>query len=748
MKKIIAVLLCIIMVFSMTACGGSSGSVSDTPEPDKGAEEQTTEEPGEDGSDSGEDISQEMLANGDFSAGTESWGLFLMGGDGAIEVGEDEVLKVDINTTGAVEHGVQLYHDGFSLETGCVYKLSFDTYCSTPCVVEWRIQINGGDYHAYAGNKIELTEEKQTVECEFEMKENYDPAPRLCINMGNVEGNPEGLGKHSIYFDNFSLKMIDDSNKIVVDNTIETPDIQINQVGYRPSDEKVAVFRDASVNSDFTVVNAETGDEVFSGKLTDEKENPNAGETNTYGDFSGLTQEGTYKIKTADGKESYEFRIAEDVYDDLMKDLLKMLYLQRCGTALDEETAGDFAHEICHTSEAVVYDTDKKMDVSGGWHDAGDYGRYVVPGAKTVMDLMLAYETNPAIFGDDTGIPESGNGVPDILDECRYELEWMLKMQDDESGGVYHKVTCSNFPETVMPEKEVNELILAPISNTATGDFSAALARAYIVYKDIDAEFAKKCLAASEKAYKYLSKAIGGGFVNPPSIATGEYPDGRDIDERFFAACELYGATGKTKYKKYMEDQDVKFLPRGLGWASVATYAFYDYLKYEPDGKLSDTIKDILMQQAQDFEEEASGDGYNCTLGDNYPWGSNMSVSNNGVVLAMAKNRGLGDHDKLMKQQLDYLLGRNATSYCFISGYGTLSPEHPHHRPSQFVGHAVKGMVIGGPNMNLDDPYAKATLLEMPPAKCYVDNDQSYSCNEVSIYWNSPTIYLLAEILK
>lgn len=143
--------------------------------------------------------------------------------------------------------------------------------------------------------------------------------------------------------------------------------------------------------------------------------------------------------------------------------------------------------------------TDEYIDVSGGWHDAGDYGRYTVPAAKTVADMLYAYQANPALFGDDVGIPESGNGVPDILDEAKYALTWMLKMQDPETGGVHHKVTCENFPGYVMPEQETGELIVTPVSTTATGDFCGAMALASEFFGESDPNFAATCLDAAKR---------------------------------------------------------------------------------------------------------------------------------------------------------------------------------------------------------------------------------------------------------
>lgn len=181
-----------------------------------------------------------------------------------------------------------------------------------------------------------------------------------------------------------------------------------------------------------------------------------------------------------------------------------MLYKQRCGTEVTKDIAGDFAHEACHMQEATVYgDTSgTKIDVSGGWHDAGDYGRYVVSGAKTVQDLFLAYE-DYGQTADDLGIPESGNKTPDLLDEAKYELDWMLKMQDAASGGVYHKVTALVFPETVLAVDETDDMVLAPFSYAATADFAAVMAKASVLYAEYDADFAKSCLDAATNAYAF-----------------------------------------------------------------------------------------------------------------------------------------------------------------------------------------------------------------------------------------------------
>ena len=459
-------------------------------------------------------------------------------------------------------------------------------------------------------------------------------------------------------------------------------------------------------------------------------------------DFSELTEPGYYYVYTNEGA-SYTFFIEADPYTDIFRDTVLMLYRQRCGIEL--ENNGEFDHPACHTGGAIVYGSEKSstVDVSGGWHDAGDYGRYTVSTAKTIADLLLSY-TDFGVSDDDMGIPESGNGVPDILDEARVGLDWMLKMQDPETGGVYHKVTCEVFPETVAPQDETDQLVLSPISVTATGDFAAILAKAAVVYKDIDPEFSETALSAAEKAWDYLDSLESfTGFHNPKGIVTGEYPDTSTLDERYWAAVELYLA-GVDKTKAFIDDTKPGDFKEGLGWADIGYYADYD-LALSEDTELAEIGKSRIVEKADEMVNQSKNTGYNLCFGSGFDWGSNMRVANDGMLLYMAAIvTGESSYSELAGYQLDYLLGTNALGYCFVTSYGTLCPENPHHRPSQVAGMAVPGMLVGGPDKNLDDPYAIAVLQEESAAMSYVDNAQSYSTNEVTIYWNSPLIYLLA----
>jgi len=656
---------------------------------------------------------------------------------------EDGQLVAAIKNCGGLDYANQIYWDGFALSENCVYTYSFDISSDIERKVEYRLQLNGGDYHAYQGEKIDVGPEVTNFTVDFEMTEESDPAPRIVFNMGKMEDMSSDPGEHKITIDNIKLQVKDASNAIEVSALPIYVNVAVNQVGYKPEDKKYAVVKtDSTEDEEFIVCDASTNETVYVGKLGEPIHDYGADIETRQADFSDFTEEGVYYVYTEEGS-SYTFEIFENPYTDIYRDAVLMLYRQRCGVELTDN--GVFDHPACHTGEAIIYgdDSGKTVDVSGGWHDAGDYGRYTVSTAKTIADLLNSYQ-DFQLEDDQLGIPESGNGIPDILDEARVGLDWMLKMQDSETGGVYHKVTCAAFPDTVAPDEETDQLILAPLSVTATADFAACLAKASVIYKDIDADFSAEALEAAEKAWDYISGLESyNSFKNPKEIATGEYPDDKTMDERYWAAVELYLA-GYEDTKDFIKGIDANDINENLGWADVGLYANYD-LALCDDSELASKGKEQIITFADELVAQSKETGYFLGFGSDFSWGSNMNIANHGEILYMAE-RITGDeaYGELAKHQLDYLLGTNATGYCFVTGYGTFSPENPHHRPSQVAGQALSGMLVGGPNKNLEDPYAIAVLTEESPATCYVDNVQSYSTNEVAIYWNSPLIYVLS----
>lgn len=666
----------------------------------------------------------DLISNGTFESGIQDWGMYKESGGAGTLSADGGRLALKVTNTGKLNYSVQMFYDIIPLYQNGVYRLSYEISSTIDRFCEGMIQQNGGTYQAYTWKGLDLTSTPQRVSYEFTMEEETDIMAKLVFNCGTPEKS-DPLPEHTIYLDNVSLELIDDSK---VDYAASRPyqaNILTNQVGYTTNAAKTAVFRNLSGQSEFSVVNAATKEVVYTGKLSSDINNSTAGETNKTGDFSSVTAPGKYYISCNGLDNSYTFEIGANPYASLLDDSVKMLYLQRCGTAVQDAT---FGHPSCHDSMATIYHTNEKIDVSGGWHDAGDYGRYVVAGAKAVADILYAYLANPSLF----------SGV-NVLDEAKYELDWMQKMQAS-NGGVYHKVTCESFPGYVMPEAETKELIVTPISTTATADFCASMALAYEVYKSSDAAYANKCLAAAEKAWSFLEQNPNLIFQNPADITTGDYGDKSDKDERYWAAAQMYRATGDSKYANAISGTQT-----GLDWSTVGDYGNIALVTMKgADAALVEKAKSAIVSQADKLKNVSSGQAYGVAI-TKYEWGSNMTIANAGIIMGLAYQlTGDASYLKGASAQLDYLLGTNPLGTCFVSGYGTVSPQNPHHRPSMAQGKAMKGMLAGGVNQNLEDSAAKAYCNGLAPALCYVDNSESYSTNEITIYWNSPLTYLLS----
>ena len=678
-----------------------------------------------------------IVTNATFDADTNGWNLYKESGGYGTVSAENGKLALNITSLGTVNYAVQVYpEDVITLEKDREYRVRYEISCTEPRSIEVMIQQNGGNYQSYTWKKVELKPEPLVIDYTFDMTSMTDENTKLVFNCG-TQG--KDVPDHTIYIDNVAVSVVEtDYGKAPEEYE---PAIRINQVGYQSGSTKTAVFCDLAGAMDFSVVNAETGETVYTGEVSGEKYTKTTNEINSFGDFSEVTEAGRYYLVCGDTK-SYEFTVGASVYEDLVAEMVRMFYLQRCGCEIADET---FGHAACHTGLAQVYGTEEFIDVSGGWHDAGDYGRYVVPAAKSVADLLYAYEAMENPYNDAISIPESGNGIPDLLDEVRYELEWMLKMQAAD-GGVHHKVSCATFSGYIMPERETGQLIVTPVSTTATADFCGAMALAYEFYYDIDREFADTCLAAAKKAWAFLEANPELIFEDPAGISTGSYEDTGDADERYWAAAQMYRATKDATYLTALEEMAAK---TGLDWATVGDYGNIAILTMEGIDTTSSVYTKAykaLMDQAERFAQNSSANTYG-TANSSFNWGSNMTVSNYGVILGLAYEL-TGEEQYLAAAQsnLDYLLGINPVGTCFVTGQGTVSPQNPHHRPSMAKNQAMPGMLVGGVNSKLEDPTAKARLADAPIHKRYLDHRESYSTNEITIYWNSPMIYLISQI--
>ncbi|WP_276354762.1 glycoside hydrolase family 9 protein [Cohnella caldifontis] len=533
----------------------------------------------------------------------------------------------------------------------------------------------------------------------------------------------------------------------------EDPRIRVNQAGYRLTDSKRFVA--ACAGGRFEIRREAGGQAVYAGELAGPAADEASGEGVYEGDFSSLREEGTYRVFVPGAGESLPFRVDAQAYRSVTDALLKCFYFQRCGMELEAPYAGVWTHKACHLGLARVHGEEEVMlPQTGGWHDAGDYGKYTVAAAKAAADLLLAFETFPAAFGRTIGIPESGNGVPDLLNEVRYELEFLLRMQRPD-GSVFHKVTTERFPALdAMPEDDAAELVFSPVSAAAAGAFAASMAMAARAFRAYDAGFSDTCLEAAVRAWEWLEAAPDRtGFRNPADIHTGEYGDETTDDEAYWAAAELFRTTGRDVYRDAFRSafESARFPLYELGWADVGGYGTLAVLLTE-SGRIGADIRDRLlrgwMDRADELKARCDRGGYRISLTpDQYIWGSNMVLMNQAMHLIFAsKFSGDSAYEDAARNHWDYLLGVNPLGLSYVTGIGARAVRHPHHRPSVGDGieDPVPGMVAGGPNRNLQDEAAKRELQGRPPALCFVDDRDSYSTNEMTIYWNSPAVFVSA----
>lgn len=536
--------------------------------------------------------------------------------------------------------------------------------------------------------------------------------------------------------------------------------IMVNQVGYELSaPSKKAV---AARPGNYVLKNT-AGVQIWQGEAGEELQDPLCGERLYPLDFGSVQTSGKFYLEGPDGEKSDTFAIEKDVFNEVHNAMIKALYFQRCGCALEEKYAGPYVHAACHMSDSEVYgESGKPFDARGGWHDAGDYGRYITPAAVTIGHLLYAYKLYPQAFQEQLNIPESGNGVADVLNECRYELEWMLKMQR-EDGGVYHKLTAWSHAPFIMPEEDLDPFYAYAVSSLAVADFCACMALSARVYRQIDGSFAKRMEDAAVLSWKWLCENPEPLlFHNPAGSNTGEYGDDADADERLWAAAEmLLLATEKgeetTQYKAELE----RILATGLavtdfGWTDVAGFAAMAVLtdaKKAAGEKLLDSFRQAVLQEADRLVGLQPKNAFAMGMApEDFCWGSNMVVTNRGILLALVCEI-VGDQEKaagyqdVIQAQIDYLLGKNITGYSFVTGFGDHAYRYPHLRTTAADGidDPMAGWVSGGPNGKPGDELGiKMIPAGTPPMKCYLDREECYSLNEITIYWNSSAVFVTA----
>lgn len=545
--------------------------------------------------------------------------------------------------------------------------------------------------------------------------------------------------------------------------------VRMNQIGFYPESRKIAVVTD-NTQGEFIIKSVPSGEIVFRSKLGTQLVSPFSPNATRIADFSGLTKPGTYRLVLPGKEDSYAFEIKPQIFTNLTRALIKGFYFQRMSMTILPEFGGKWSRAEGHPDNKVIVHpaaassgrpAGTVISCPKGWYDAGDYNKYIVNSGITMGTLFSLYEDFPAYF--DTlkiKIPESGNGAPDLLNEAAWNLRWMLTMQDPSDGGVYNKVTNANFDGFVMPVDAVTPRYVVAKGTAAALDFAAVMAQASRIYgkfKKVYPGLSDSCMKCAEKAWNWALKnpslTYDQNLLNAqfkPEITTGGYGDSDFADEFIWAAAELYVTTGDIKYYtsvKMIPDENMP-LP---SWNNVKLLGYYTLARFNKileKQALSDfaKLKGLLINSADKLTEGVSGLPYNTVMGKSardFVWGSNSVAANQGILLIQAyKLTGNKKYIDYALTNLDYILGRNATGYSFVTGYGHKTPMFPHHRLSDADGVAdpIPGLIVGGPNPGQQD--GCKTYPSKIPDESYTDAVCSYASNEIAINWNAPAAYL------
>ena len=571
----------------------------------------------------------------------------------------------------------------------------------------------------------------------------------------------------------------------------DTAPIRLNQLGFLPQARKLAVIPEASSQPLRWELRDAAGRQRATGLTEVGGPDRWSGEAVHRIDFSSYREAGRNLRLVVGGRLSRPFAVSPHIYRRLPTDALAFFYHQRAGTPIEARLVGaTWARPAGHPIESATCvrgrdaqgnewpGCDWKLDVQGGWYDAGDHGKYVVNGGISLWTLLNLHEQLPGAFPDGSAVlPERGNGISDLLDEARYELEFFLRMQVpagkrigvpvgvkrsvagmtmreiNASGMVHHKVADERWTGIPMrPDQDPERRILFPPSTAATLNFAAVTAQCARIWRTIDKQFAERCLAASKIAF-------GAAQRNPEIYAVADFPgsggygDEELSDEFFWAAVELFITTGSDTYRNLVAASPI--LKSGRveepSWPGTGALGVLSLAQNSPRGS---TARLAIIAAADRFLVERRTVGYAIPYAPvrGWPWGSTSSLLNRAILLAVAYD-STGEDKYLdgVVDNVDFLLGRNPLDRSFVTGTGARPVMNPHHRfwanlPDQGFPGPPPGALSGGPN-SINSPRADEPVgppKNCAPQTCWVDHVGSFSTNEVAINWNAPLVWVSA----
>ena len=568
----------------------------------------------------------------------------------------------------------------------------------------------------------------------------------------------------------------------------ETGNPRVNQLGYLPGDIKTASLKTAQTKPQRWVL-TQGGRVIARGKTTRSGVDGASGDQLQQIDFSAVRATGSGFVVKVGGSSSHPFSISRTVFQAPLYDALKYFYHNRSGIEIATQFTGAgltsfashsrWARAAGHVN-AGVNQGDRNvpcwtgtcaysLDVPKGWYDAGDHGKYVVNGGISVWTLLNMVERG-RYWGTSTrwadgklNIPESANGIPDVLDEVRWQLEFMLAMQVPEgqtkAGMVHHKVHDVEWTGLPLaPDQDPRPRALVPPSTAATLNLAATAAQAARIWRDLDPAFSAKCLQAAKSAWeaalRYPNDLYRGGF----DTGGGAYDDDKVNDDFYWAAVELYLTTAESRYLPTLDGYELT--RTNFNWANTELAGLMSLATVVAPATANrrKAAQQKIMAIADQHLSTQSASGYSTPLTPSeYEWGSNNAVTNKLMLMGWAYHfsrsvsvRKSERYAQGVTQGMDYLFGRNTFSTSFVTGEGTVAVKYPHHRfwagvldPAFPL--APPGALSGGPNAGLHDPVAKLQLAQCVsrPATCWMDDINAYAVNEITINWNAPLVWLL-----
>ena len=532
--------------------------------------------------------------------------------------------------------------------------------------------------------------------------------------------------------------------------------VHLSSAGFLPeSPKKATVTLECAT---FSVHCASTGDTVFQGRAEGPLYQNDVNQSVWIIDFSSLEKDGTYYLSVPEVGNSIPFEIGNHIFSDLFRTVVRAMYLWRCGTAVEGIHDGNvFAHSACHMEDGwldYLGEPGKQRDGTGGWHDAGDHGKYVVNAGITVANMFMAWDHfRQRVAGIPLDLPETAPGFPEYLEEIKWETDWLLKMQlPGGSGVVSHKLTRLSFPGFIMPEDDLEKRYFSDWSTAATADFAAVMAMAARYFQPYDPEYADTCLDAAIRSYHYLRENPEQKHPDIRMFRTGAYITG-DTDDRMWAAAELWETTGDDAYLKDFEEKAAVYVPQRWGgrteptdsmkidenwdWAEIRNLGMFTYLLSAREGRdpaLLAEIREDLLAVADTLVGKSRADVYGRPLAGRYYWGCNGTVARQVQNLMIACR--IDPRPEYREAALDaiaHLFGRNYYGRSYVTGVGFRPPMFPHDRRSAADSLAAPwpGYLIGGGHSAVD----------------WKDEEESYATNEVAINWQAALIYALAGFL-